>query len=238
MPARRLRLKAEIAFGVQLVVRHRAPRFAALLVALVVLLVRHGGGSPEQLSRTLLLAAGTLAVVGASRAFTPGAAVAAARRVAGPIWLAPCGRLAGVLLVALAGTAAAAAVLYAEDIGAGFVALVVSLCFAAAVGSLTAALTPLVGASSAATLGFVPVWLGSASPDAVARLLVMWPHAVRPVVVLWNVLPLPWRALDFLARPHTEPVLLLAAWVVVGLGGIAWSVERPLRRGVAVGSVP
>lgn len=238
MPARRLRLKAEVALGVQLVVRHRAPRFAALLVGLVVLLVRHGGGSPEPLRRTLLLAAGTLAVVGASRAFTPGAAIAAARRVAGPIWLAPCGRLAGVLLVVLGGTAAVAAVLYAEDVGAGFVALAVSLCFAAAVGAVTAALTPLIGASSAAALGFVPVWFGSVAPDTVARLLVMWPHAVRPVVIVWNVLPLPWRALEFLRDPHPAPLLLLAIWLAVGLVGVAWSVERPARLGVAAGSVP
>lgn len=238
MPARRLRLKAEIAFGVQLVVRHRAPRFVALLLVLVVLLVRHGGTSPEHVRRTLLLVAGTLAVAGASRAFTPGAALAAARRVAGPIWLAPCGRLAGVLLVVFAGTAAAAAVLYAEEVGAGSVALVVSLLFAAAVGALTAALTPIVGASSAAALGFLPAWFGSVSPDAVARLLRTWPHAVRPVVVLWHILPLPWRALEFLGDPHPAPLLLLAGWLAVGLVGVAWAVERPSRLGVTVGSVP
>jgi len=238
MTARRLRLKAEIALGVQLVVRHRAPRFAALLAGLVVLLVRHGGGLPQQLSRTLLLVAGTLAVVGASRAFTPGAAIAAARRVAGPVWLAPCGRLAGVLLVVLGGTAAAAAVLYAEDVGAGFAGLIVSLCFAAAVAAVTAALTPVVGASGAAALGFLPVWFGSVSPDVVGRFLVVWPHAVRPVLFLWNVLPLPWRALDFLAAPHLQPVLLLAAWLAVGLVGVAWSVERPSRLGGWAGAAP
>lgn len=227
MPARRLRLKAEVAFGMQLVLRHRAPRFVAFLVALVVLLVRHGGGSPERLSRTLLLAAGTLAVAGASRVFAPGSALAAARRVAEPWWLAPCGRLAGVLLVVLAGTAAAAAVLYAEDVGAALTVLAVCLLFAAAVAALTAALTPLVGASSATALGVVPVWFGSASPESVGRLLAMWPHAVRPVVVLWNVLPLGWRALALLAEPHAASALLLGAWLAVGLCGVAWCVERP-----------
>ncbi|MBI2616239.1 MAG: hypothetical protein HYW52_11315, partial [Gemmatimonadetes bacterium] len=94
-----LAAKAEVVFGLQLVTRHRAPRLAALLGLGVAALAAASEPSPERVARVVLLVAGTLAAVSASRLLSPGPALAAARMVVAPWWLVPTGRLAGALCV-------------------------------------------------------------------------------------------------------------------------------------------
>lgn len=227
-----LALKADVVLGAQLVSRHRAPRLAALLV--LSLLVAAAGHRPAPGAVRVPMACvvvGILAAVGASRLFAPGGAVAAARAGAGKWWIAPVGRLLGGLAVVLPLGLAGAALLALP--GAGTDAMprlsgILSL-YGAATAAVTAAAAPLIGSSAAAAIGLTTAWVGALPPSGLATMLAGWPVIARPLVSLWNVLPLPWRAIRWFERGGPGDLMLLAAWVVVAVLATAWSVNRFYR---------
>jgi hypothetical protein len=232
-----LALKAETLLGLQLVTRHRAPRLAAMLgLALTAGAAVLPSGQAG--SRSILLVGSTLAAVGASRLLAGGPAVAAARMVAAEWWVVPVGRLAGALcaIVPLALGGAALLVDPHGGVGPGRIAWV-TCGYAAAVIACTMALTPILGASAAASSAFVAVWLGVVPPSAVSEVLGSWPAPQRAAVWLWTVLPLPWRALRWLAGGPVADPLLVMAWTVIGVAAAACRLSVPSSGRVASRSV-
>lgn len=213
-------------FGILLVVRHRAVRLAGMLALLIMVLavVQGVGASPH----TLFVVGGCLAAVACSRLLAPGAAVAAARRTAGPWWLAPAGRLAGVVLLLAPVLAVGAAALAASGSeGTPFVALgIAALLQAAALGALTLALTPAFGASAAGMVGLLAALLGGLRPSEVLGLFAGWPYAQRVAVTAWNLMPLGWRAARWLHEGVVLDLLVLAGWVVAGVALAAWAAAQ------------
>lgn len=236
MTAALLRAKAEVVLGVLLVSRHRAVRLATGLSVLLLALALAGPDDPvPRGSMSLLVVAGSLAVIAGSRLVAPGPAVAALRAAAGPWWLAPSGRLIGALLVVGAVVWGGAVVVVVP--GAGWGAAVRAgtaawLC-AGALGALTMAAAPLTGASAAGALGLLAAWLGGIPPSGVGELLGSWPLVARPLVLCWNVLPLAWRAARWEVAGGADAALLLG-WIAAGTGLTAWVVatvhrgERPV----------
>lgn len=225
-----LALAGEVTLALLLVVRHRAVRLTAVLAFALAALTYAAGDDASTNARrqTVLVVAGSLAAVGASRLFAPGAPLAAARWAAGPWWRAPAGRLLGAWLVAAPAAATAALVLVAPADGSP-VALRVTAAAggqAAALGSLVAALSPIAGASAAATLGLLAAWLGGIPPSAMAAVLDGVPYLQRPVVGLWNLLPLDWRAARWVRAGTVDDPLVTALWIVLGCVAAAWAVRR------------
>lgn len=224
-----LAAKAEVVFGAHLVMRHRSPRLAVLLCLLVIAMAvaRGRADTAAGLTETALLVAGTLGAVGGSRLFAPGAALAAARRVAAGWWVVSTGRLIGALLVTLPIVAVAVLAVGAEA-NPGRVGLV-SMIYAGAVVAAVIAGTPLVGASAAAALGLVGTWLGGIGPSGVSVMFEPWPAVRGSIVLLWNVLPLEWRAARWLREPNVTDSLVLLSWMVLGLTLSAWTTSVRYR---------
>ncbi|NIN09930.1 MAG: hypothetical protein GTN62_00805 [Gemmatimonadales bacterium] len=232
-----LAAKAEVVLGMLLTVRHRAVRLAGLLCVVVIGLGVFDEGEPElaRQYQTVLLVGGSLAAVGGSRLFAPGAALAALRRSAGPWWLAPVGRLVGVLLVVwpLVGIGTGALAGPSADWQTATRLGLIAGLHAAAVAALTLALAPALGATAAGTLGLSAAWLGGIPPSGVLELFGGWSYVQRPAVLLWNVLPLNWRAARWFRAGTVEDLLVLGGWVVLGVMLAAWSAgcvyrgERP-----------
>ncbi len=226
-----LAAKGELVFAVQLVTRHRAPRLAALLGLGVAALAAASEPSPDRVARVVLLVAGMLAAVSASRLLSPGPALAAARMVVAPWWLVPIGRLTGALCVlgpvtvGLTVVLAAASPQGARVLAPAAVALVYAVC----VGACTMAIAPFWGASAAASVGFLGVWFGVAPPSAMASLFAGWLPLQRVVIWLWNVLPLPWRAIRWLDSAGLGDPLVLTAWTLIGLGVASLPLAGPRR---------
>jgi hypothetical protein len=216
-----------------LVARHRAVRLAGMLALLIMMLavVQGGGASPH----ALFLVGGCLAAVAGSRLMAPGAAVAAARRTAGPWWIAPAGRLAGVVLLLAPVLAVGAAALAASGSErTPFVALAFAAVLqAAALGALTLALAPAFSASVAGTVGLLAALLGGLRPSEVLALFAGWPYAQRVAVTTWNLLPLGWRAARWLRDGVGLDLLVLAGWVVAGVVLAAWAATLAGVRGGA-----
>ncbi|MBI4419762.1 MAG: hypothetical protein HY560_02980 [Gemmatimonadetes bacterium] len=235
-----LALKSEIMFGLQLVTRHRAPRLAGLLAASVTVLLLTGGASEAALparQRALLWLAGILAGVAGSRLLSHGGPLAAARRVASPWLLVPAGRLLGFVTVAGPLFGATSGILIGSRWGIGPAGLtaVAMIVQAAATAALVMALSPAIGASGAAGLGLVAAFFGGLAPSSIAAALATWPVARGPAVMLWNTLPLPWRALRWLAEGTGSDPAFLALWVLAGLAASAWTIERFAEHGSAPG---
>ncbi|HWP36173.1 MAG TPA: hypothetical protein VNL18_01345 [Gemmatimonadales bacterium] len=227
-----LAFKADVVLGAQLVSRHRAPRLAALLA--LALLVATVADRPTPAATRVPLACvvvGVLTAVGASRVFAPGGALAAARAAAGHWWIAPAGRLLGALAVIMPIGLAGASLLVVPGIPSSAVPRLsgILLLYGAVTAAFTAAWTPLVGSSVAAATGLITAWVGAVSPSGLLALLNAWPIVARPLVSLWNVLPLPWRAIRWFERGGPEDIALLCAWLAVAFLGAAWSVNRFYR---------
>ena len=228
----RLALKAEAVLGLQLVTRHRAPRLAAGLgLALAATAAVSRSGPPG--AGLVLLIGSTVAVVGGSRLLAGGAAWGAARMVAARWWVVPMGRLVGALTAVAPfalGVAAAMAGSHGET-GLWRMAWVTCV-YSAVLVACTMALSPSLGASAAATLGCAVVWLGGVPPSALSALLAPWPLARQGAMWVWHVLPLPWRALRWLAGGPTADPLLLTVWLVAGvaLAGRQLAVPRRKKR--------
>jgi hypothetical protein len=218
----RLALKAEALLGLHLVTRHRAPRLAAVL-GLALVATAAASGSGHSPARPVLLIASTVAVVAASRLLAGGPALAAARMVAARWWVVPVGRLAGALCAVAPFTLGMAAMLAGSHGDAGPWRLAwVAGAYAAVLIACTMAMASRLGASAAATLGCFGVWLGGVPPSALSAMLAPWPLARQGALWSWGVLPLPWRALRWLAGgPATDPLLLMA-WLVMGVTLAGW----------------
>lgn len=229
-----LAVKGELVLAVQLVTRHRAPRLTALLGLGLAVLAAASKPRPDLGARMVVLVAGMLAAVSASRLLASGPAYAAARMVVAPSWLVPVGRLTGVLcLVGPVAMGVALALALAAPQGVPvLMPVAVALVYAACVAVCTMAMAPACGASGAALLGFLAAFVGIAPPSGIGALLAAWPPLQWLVVWLWNALPLPWRAMRWLASGGWEDALLLVTWTLMGLGVVCLQVgmPRPPRR--------
>lgn len=223
-----LALQAEVVIGVLLVLRHRTLLLAGLLV--LILLVSHmiaqsDGAATGSAVWVTLVVAGSLVAVAASRLLAPGANLAAAYRVAAAWWLVPAGRLVGGLAVTLPGVFAVALVVGATSVTAWQLVQLGLLTagYAASAGALIMAVTPVVGASAAAALGFAVAWFGTVPPSGVSILLERWPLLQGPLVLLWNTLPLSWRAIRWLDRGGLVDPLVIVAWLPLAVATAAWT---------------
>jgi len=225
----RLAVKAEVLFGLALVTRHRAPRLAALLALAIVATAATTEPGPGAVGNAVLLIGAILAAIAASRLISPGPAFAAARMTVSDWWVAPAGRLLGALIAVLPVCLVAGLALAA--VAAGHVAMArlmaVVTVYAATMAACTMAASAFMGASAAATLGFLAAFFGVAPPSEMAALLAAWPPAQHTVVWLWNLLPLPWRAQRWLAGGAWSDPLMLGLWAAIGLAVAGWSLSRP-----------
>jgi hypothetical protein len=232
-----LALKAEALLGLQLVTRHRAPRLTAILgLALVAGAAVLPSGQTS--NGSVLLVGSTLAVIGASRLLAGGPALAAARMVAARWWVVPVGRLAGALCAVVPFALGVAALMVGPHGGTGLGRIAWATCgYAAALIACTMAMASFFGASAAATFAFLAVWLGVAPPSAVSEALESWPVLQRAAVWMWNALPLPWRALRWLAGGPPADPLLVIAWTLIGVTLAGWRLSFPSRGRASSGSV-
>ena len=223
-----LGLQAEVAIGVLLVLRHRTLLLAGLLVLVVLvshMIARSGGAATGSAVWVSQVVAGSLVAVAASRLLAPGANLAAAYRVAAAWWLVPTGRLVGGLAVTLPAVVAVAFVVGGTSVTAlqlVRLGLVTAGC-AASAGALIMAVTPVVGASAAAALGFAGAWFGTVPPSGVSTLLERWPLLHGPLVLLWNTLPLGWRAIRWLDRGGLADPLVIVVWLPLAVAAAAWT---------------
>lgn len=228
-----LALKSEIVLAAQLVARHRAPRLTMLLAAAVVtflVIQGHAAACGGSNLAAVLLICGVFGSVAGSRPLAPGAALASAYRAAASWWLVPTGRLGGVLLLTLPVVAVASVVLCADALTAWSVSLVVGLTvYPASLASLVLAASPLIGASAAATLGFVTAWFGMASPAAVTALLQKWPVLQGAATLVWTWLPMGWRVERWIRGGSVADIVLPAVWLVLGIAAAAWSIPAAYR---------
>jgi len=220
-----LAFKAEILLGARLALRHRTYQ-VAILFALVVFLLGaiHDLTKPVGTDRdgAVLLVSGILAVIAGSRPLAPGAALASVRHVAAEWWLIPFGRLVGTLLalsplmiaiVLLFGTSAS------DSVRVGFVATL----YASAVAATMFAMVPVTGTTVGAVLASSAVLVGSIQPSAADVSLWAWPVVRELSMVLWNVLPMPWRAHRLLNDGSAMNALPIVFWLLCGAlmaGGI------------------
>jgi hypothetical protein len=101
------------------------------------------------------------------------------------------------------------------------------LWYCAAVAASAMALTPLTGASGSAALGVIAALFGGIPPTEVAALLENWPLLRGASVMVWNVLPLPWRAERWLTEGGLTDPLLLLFWVAFGVGATTYLAAVP-----------
>lgn len=226
-----LALKAELVFAWLLITRHRAPRLALVLVASLVALLKREN-DPQSLSvreHGLVLMAGILSSVAASRVTSRGAVLASVRRTASHLWLVPVGRLFAVVLFALLPVTLASGILVAG--AAGFVTALPLLAllplYASAISGVVMAVTPVVGASAAAGLGLLACLTGGFPPSQLRDLLEEAAFVQGPVVHAWNVLPLAWRVTHGLVSGGVGDALVLLSWAALGLGVTAWVGAQP-----------
>ncbi len=218
-------------FGAFAVARHRTVRVAGILAfaAIAAWMLSGVAHEPRVTASTLLVAGGSLAAVAGSRLLAPGAALAAARRTGARWWLVPVGRLTGAVLVVSPAVWIGAIALGGTDDWLAVLRLaLVGWLYAAAVAAVSLALAPGIGASPAGALGLLGVWFGGLAPSAMAELLAPVPYLQRPVVLLWNALPLGWRAERWWEESGWLDPTVLAVWVVVGVLLAALGAERPL----------
>jgi hypothetical protein len=228
-----LALKAEIILALQLVSRHRAPRFASLLALAVIALLRAQAGPAAGTGvreRMILLTAGILAAAAASRVLARGGPYSSARRTAAAWPLVPAARLAGAMLFTSLPGMVAVAVLLTDKWSVGEAGRLVAILLLAsgAIAATVMAVTPVWGASGAAAAGLFAVLAGGVSPSYVRQVLEPAPVLRFFALGLWKGLPLPWRAVHWLESGGFADPLVLLAWIVAGVGVSGLLVSRPL----------
>lgn len=212
-------LTAEFALGWRAVVRQRAWRLAVLLALLGVAAAGARGALTNGL---VLMAAGMLGAVAGPPLLARGPMLSLQRRCAAAWWITPLGRALGAVAAVAPAIACALAVLLLGRTGADVVVAGASaLVFACACIACGMALGTAVGESAAGAIGFMAVWIGSLPPSAMHELLGGVPYLQRPVVILWNTLPLAWRARAVLAGSLPSHLLLLA-WTALAVVLAAW----------------
>jgi len=227
-----LRAKAEMVFGALLVVRSRTVWLACLLSLVAVVLSSIdmlGGNEGTNRNAIVFMIAGAIAAVVGSRLLAPGGALAASRQVAARFWLVPFGRLTGGMLVVLPVIAIAAFFLRSAEAGPVQLSMTVAL-YTAAVAAGVLTMAPAAGGSAAAAVGLVSVWVGVVPPVDVQAVLQKWPLLQRPLVLLWHLLPLQWRAGRLLDRFGWPDALVLLSWIALGLAFTGWT-TTPVRPG-------
>ncbi|MBI4501622.1 MAG: hypothetical protein HY700_10705 [Gemmatimonadetes bacterium] len=235
---RPLAFKAEVVLAFQLILRHRAPRLALLLAGSLMLIAFAGDPASRDSGvreRTMALVAGVLAAVAASRLLAAGAPLWSVRRTASPWLLAPAGRLAAAVLFAAVPVVIATLVIRSADwfLGGALVTAAKLTVYAAAVAACTMALTPLIGASAAATMGLLGASLGAIPPSAIAVTLEHRPFARGAAVLVWNSLPLGWRAVRWAIKGGPSDGGVLTCWILLGIGAAVLVVARHAPSGGA-----
>jgi hypothetical protein len=229
-----LRLKAEVVLAMQLVSRHRAVKLAATLVLLMTVAIASSapaGGRVGGRQAVILLMAGMLAAVAGSRPLAPGGALAALRMAAARWWIAPVGRILGAGVVIYPLVLVPIVVLVAPQASAPVMlkVIVTVTLYIVCVIACVAALTPVIGASAAAGAGFFSAWVGQTPPSGMQALTAGVPALQGPLVLLWNVLPLPWRANRWFVQGTSEDAAVLFLWAALSLVAAAWTAERFYR---------
>jgi hypothetical protein len=145
--------------------------------------------------------------------------------------LAPAGRLLGVLALVLPSMVAAglALLLGGGDLDRSGRLGLAAAAYVAALGALTLPLSATLGGPAAAGMAFAIAWLGGIPPSGVAAALAQWPLVQRPLVWLWNALPLEWRVERWLAGGPNDDLAVLVLWIGAGLAGAAWAVPASHR---------
>ncbi len=186
-------VKAESSFAVLAIIRHRSARLVSILGATILGLTAWQGSASSEAARQLtgLAVLSTLSVVWSSRLLAPGGALEAARTAGARWWIAPVGRMLGLTSLLVPVVLVVSLVLQMDGVVFGF--LTASLVLAVTLGSFTMALTPFVGSSGAASVGFLLTLLGGVTPDTIGLILSQGPIEVL-ATGLWGVLPLQWRA--------------------------------------------
>jgi hypothetical protein len=223
-----LAAKAEVALAVLLVVRHRTPRLTGLLVLAImtsVLIARSRDGATGSAVWITLVVSGSLAAVSGSRLLAPRPNLAAAYRVASDWWLVPTARLVGVLIVLLPILVSVALLMGAPSMTTRELVRLGAAAagYAASWAALVMALTPAMGASGAAATGFLLAWFGAVPPSGVAAAVERWPLVQGPLVLMWNTLPLGWRASQWLEHGNVSDLALLVVWFPLSLAMAAWT---------------
>jgi hypothetical protein len=217
--------KAETVFGALLVVRNRAVRLACglALTTGVLLSLQEADRFPgAHQPRIVFLIAGTLTAVAGSRLFAPGGALAASRQVATTWWLVPLGRLTGALLAVLPVVVVPVIAMELTETDPLLLGFSVVM-FGAAVASFSFSLAPIVGSSAAMAAAVASVWIGALPTAAAHQWIDKWPVAKKAMVLLWNTLPLPWRADRLFTESSSVDVLVLGGWIVVGFVVASWA---------------
>jgi hypothetical protein len=100
---------------------------------------------------------------------------------------------------------------------------VVTACYVASGAALVMAVTPVMGASGAAAAGFIFAWFGTVPPSGVSAMVERWPLVQGPMVLIWNTLPLGWRAIRWFEHANSADPALIAVWFPVAVCAAAWT---------------
>lgn len=221
-------IKAEVRFAILSVVRHRSARLVALLAAATLgLMAWQGGGfdiAPDRY-KTGWAILSVVAVVWYSRILAPGGALEAARAVGTRWWVVPAGRALGVFVLLVPVTFVAAATVGPH--GANFPEIirfvVGGLTLAVTLGFLSMALTPFIGSSGAASVGFLLALMGGIPPGtfdiAFSESWLQW-----VLTFIWTALPLQWRA-ELWLDGQGNFFAVSAVWLGLSLGAGAIAIE-------------
>ena len=223
-----------------LAVRHGSVRLTAGAAASVIAvgLISGGGGAPVSGMSWATIVAGSLAAVAGSRLMAPGPAVAAAWRSGSAWWLPAGGRLLGaaILLAPTVAVTVAALSGRAPDWHVALAACAVWV-YATAVASVAMALAPMLGSSVSGAVALLGVWFGGIPPSGMYEAFSTWTYVQRPLVLMWNVLPLGWRAGRWIEQGPVPDGFVIGSWILLGVGVAAWgAVSGPLVEGQRMAS--
>lgn len=222
--------------AVMLVIRHRTPRLAAAFVLAFSALTMWQDSALEVLPSHQGLAlslVAVLSVIGCSRLACVGGALEAARTAAARWWIVPVGRLLGLILLLLPVALGVGTALVVGRVGSVSLPVfaMAALLLATALGSLILSVTPFAGASGAAGVGFILALAGGIRPSAISLVLDQLPLIRAPVVLLWNHLPLLWRAHSWLTAGEPSFILHSLVWIAIGVAVTAYTLSVRYRTG-------
>jgi hypothetical protein len=222
-------IKAEVGFAAIAVLRHRSARLVSLLAVVTLgLMVWQDAGTdvvPDRHEAGWVLMS-VIAVVWFPRVLAPGGALEAARIVGARWWIAPAGRAFGVVclmvpVVIILGYTAGSAAWSSSELVRFFVG---GLSLAGTLGLLCMAVTPFIGSSASASIGFLLAMAGGVTPEAFELVLTGWARTF--VTFVWHVLPLQWRAEDWLGGGDRVFLAVSGTWnalsVVIGAVAVGW----------------
>jgi hypothetical protein len=195
--------------------------------AAVALGITGGHAAPQAVGQILLLIAGSVGAVAGGVVFGAGAPSHALRRAAAPLWVHGVGRATACALVTAILTLGVAMAAGGFSMSGGRAVAVSAVLFGGAVGGLSAALGPRIGASGAGAIALGTVWVGFVPPAAMGAILEPWPAVANAVFWLWHLAPVAWRA--ELVHEDVGHGIVLALWAIGGFGSAtvrAFAAER------------